>query len=121
MFGKKKNTKKIRQQWKGGCSKFCDCLVGLVVKASASRVEDPEFESRLGRDCFRVESYQRLKNQPTHKQVNSVGDMHNVSIVRKQGRGDEKWVRGWRGRGGERGGGNMQNYGCFKKRATSLP
>ena len=27
-----------------------DCLVGLVVKASASRAEDPRFESRLRRD-----------------------------------------------------------------------
>ena len=27
-----------------------DRLVGLVVKASASRAEDPGFESRLGRD-----------------------------------------------------------------------
>ena len=31
-------------------------LVGLVVKASASRAEDPGFESR--RDFFGVESYQ---------------------------------------------------------------
>ena len=34
-----------------------DCLVGLVVKASASRAEDPGFESRLRRDFFGVESY----------------------------------------------------------------
>ena len=33
-------------------------LVGLVVKASASRAGDPGFESRLRRDFFRVESYQ---------------------------------------------------------------
>ena len=33
------------------------CLVGLVVKASTSRAEDPEFESRLRQDFFRVESY----------------------------------------------------------------
>ena len=33
-------------------------LVGLVVKASTSRAEDPEFESRLRRDFFGVESYQ---------------------------------------------------------------
>ena len=33
-------------------------LVGLVVKASASRVEGPGFESRLRRDFFGVESYQ---------------------------------------------------------------
>ena len=35
-----------------------DRLVGLVVKASASRAEEPRFESRLRRDFFRVESYQ---------------------------------------------------------------
>ena len=34
-----------------------DRLVGLVVKASASRAEGPGFESRLRRDCFGVESY----------------------------------------------------------------
>ena len=33
-------------------------LVGLVVKASASRAEDPGFESRLRRDFCGVESYQ---------------------------------------------------------------
>ena len=33
-------------------------LVGLVVKASASRAEYPGFESRLRRDFFGVESYQ---------------------------------------------------------------
>ena len=35
-----------------------DRLVGLVVKASASRAEDPGFESRLRRDLSGVESYQ---------------------------------------------------------------
>ena len=35
-----------------------DRLVGLVVKASASRAEDPGFESRLCRDFFGVEAYQ---------------------------------------------------------------
>ena len=35
-----------------------DRLVGLVVKASASRAEDPGFESRWRRDFFGVESYQ---------------------------------------------------------------
>ena len=30
----------------------CHRLVGLVVRASASRVEDPGFESRLRRDFF---------------------------------------------------------------------
>ena len=33
-------------------------LVGLVVKASASRAEGPGFESRLRRDFFRAKSYQ---------------------------------------------------------------
>ena len=37
-------------------------FVGLVVKASASRAEDPGFESRLCRDFSGVESYQWLKN-----------------------------------------------------------
>ena len=37
---------------------FANRLVGLVVKASASRAEDPGFESRLRRDLFGVESYQ---------------------------------------------------------------
>ena len=37
-------------------------LVGLVVKASASRAGGPGFESRLRRDFFGVESYQWLKN-----------------------------------------------------------
>ena len=45
---------------------FClhgwDRLVGLVVKASASRAEGPRFESRLSRDFFGVESYRWLKN-----------------------------------------------------------
>ena len=35
-----------------------DRLVGLVVKASALRAEDPGFESRFRRDFFGVESYQ---------------------------------------------------------------
>ena len=35
-----------------------DRLVGLVIKASASRAEDPGFESRLRRDFVGVESYQ---------------------------------------------------------------
>ena len=35
-----------------------DRLVGLVVKASTSRAEDPGFESRLRRDFSWVESYQ---------------------------------------------------------------
>ena len=33
------------------------CLVGLVAKASASRAEDPGFESGLRRDFSGVESY----------------------------------------------------------------
>ena len=35
-----------------------DLLVGLVVKAPASRAEDPGFESRLRRDFSGVESYE---------------------------------------------------------------
>ena len=35
-------------------------LVGLVVKASASRAEGPGFESRLRRDFFGVESYHMI-------------------------------------------------------------
>ena len=35
-----------------------DRLVGPVVKASASRAEDPEFESRLRRDFSGVKAYQ---------------------------------------------------------------
>ena len=34
------------------------CLVGIVAKASASRVEDPGFKSRLHQDFSRVKSYQ---------------------------------------------------------------
>ena len=40
----------------------CDCLICLVVKASASRAEDRGFESHLRQDFSRVESYQQLKN-----------------------------------------------------------
>ena len=39
-------------------SAFVDRLVGLVIKASASRTEDPGFESRMRRDFFGVKSYQ---------------------------------------------------------------
>ena len=39
-----------------------DRLVGLVVKAPASRAEGPGFESRLRRDFFGVESYQWLEH-----------------------------------------------------------
>ena len=41
-----------------GVHHFGDRLVGLVVKASPSRVEDPGFESCLRRDFSGVESYQ---------------------------------------------------------------
>ena len=34
------------------------CLVGIMVKASASRVEDPEFESHSRRDFSCIVSYQ---------------------------------------------------------------
>ena len=39
-------------------SQLPDRLVGLVFKASASRAEDPGFESHLRRDFSEVESYQ---------------------------------------------------------------
>ena len=42
----------------GHCSPSVDRLVGLGVKASASRAEDPGFESRSRRDFSGVESYQ---------------------------------------------------------------
>ena len=49
-----------RQQQRSRCLQMFSAyrLVGLVVKASASRVEDPGFESRLRQDFFGVESYQ---------------------------------------------------------------
>ena len=49
--------------WHGGeaSAPRQDRLVGLVVKAFASRAGDPEFESRWRRDFFGVESYQWLK------------------------------------------------------------
>ena len=42
--------------------RIVDSLVGLVVKASTSRAEDPGFESRLRQNFFWVESYQWLQN-----------------------------------------------------------
>ena len=49
-----------RESWRGRSADSWrgDRLVGLVVKASASRAEDPWFESRLRRDFSGVESYQ---------------------------------------------------------------
>ena len=41
-----------------GISITINLLVGLVVKASASRSQDPGFESRLCRDFSGVESYE---------------------------------------------------------------
>ena len=41
----------------GGCLHTTDRLLGLLVKAPASRAEDPGFESRLRLDFFGVESY----------------------------------------------------------------
>ena len=41
-----------------GLLSLSDRLVGLMVKASASRAEDPGFKSRFRRDFFGVESYQ---------------------------------------------------------------
>ena len=59
---KKKKKKKTLSDFTLVLSLRTYRLCGLVVKASASRVEDPEFESRLRRDLFGVESYQRLKH-----------------------------------------------------------
>ena len=42
----------------GACLSLFNRLVGLVVKASASRAEDPGFESRLQLDYSGVEFYQ---------------------------------------------------------------
>ena len=44
------------------CFPLFNRLFGLGVKVSASRAEEPWFESRLRRDFSRVESYQWLKN-----------------------------------------------------------
>ena len=41
-----------------GCHESTNRLVGLEVKESASRAEDPRFEFRLPREFFGVESYQ---------------------------------------------------------------
>ena len=50
-----------RVWYNGARSPIKDHLICLVVKASASRAEDPGFESRLLREFFGVESYQWLK------------------------------------------------------------
>ena len=42
------------ERGRGWCFSVKHRLVGLVVKASASRAEDPGFESRLRRDFFGV-------------------------------------------------------------------
>ena len=55
---KKKKKKRRREGDLGIASRFLYRLVGLVVKASASRAEGPGFESRLCQDFFGVESYQ---------------------------------------------------------------
>ena len=41
-----------------GCHQASDHLVGIVVKVSASRAEDPGLESRLHIDFSGIESYQ---------------------------------------------------------------
>ena len=65
-FGR--STFSFTEQYSVSCDVFLLCtestvddrLVGLVVKASASRAEDPGFETRLRRDFFGVESYHWL-------------------------------------------------------------
>ena len=64
------NKKYLTHFWwklkKTGTLPYINRLVGLVVKASASRAEGPWFESRLRGHFSQVESYQRLKNwQPS--------------------------------------------------------
>ena len=58
----KSNSHLLQDEFKQSTvSRACpstDRLVGLVVKASASRAEGPGFESRLRRDFFGVESCQ---------------------------------------------------------------
>ena len=66
--GSQKDTAALQTQNCESADLFCllfipffplpDCLIGLVVKASASRAEGPGFESPLCRDFFGVESYQ---------------------------------------------------------------
>ena len=56
---KKKKKKKKKKRRKRDRTQVCRFLgghrlVGLVVKTSASRAEDPGFESRLRRDFFRA-------------------------------------------------------------------
>ena len=48
-------------EWEGVCLQW-DNLNGLVVKASASRVKDPGFETHLCQDFPGAEPYQWLKN-----------------------------------------------------------
>ena len=56
---RKRQASISKQRKKAGTAlKAIHRLVGLVVKASASRAQDPGFESRLRRDFFGVESYQ---------------------------------------------------------------
>ena len=56
---KKEEEKKTKKRWPKAymCLLVMNRLVGPVVKASASRAEDPGFEG-----IFRVKSYQWLKN-----------------------------------------------------------
>ena len=55
-------------------------LVGLVVKASASRAEDSGFESRLRRDFSGIESYQWLKN------------WHSLTLIGTHASDLKKWL-----------------------------
>ena len=55
-------------------------LVGLVVKASASRAEGPGFESRLRRDFFGVESLQWLPCQAPGVIESALGLVGPVSV-----------------------------------------
>ena len=54
--------------------------VGLVVKASASRAEDPGFEFRLRRDFFLGQSYQWLPCQAPGIIVSALGLVGPLSV-----------------------------------------
>ena len=55
-------------------------LAGRVVKASASRAEDPGFESLLRRDFFGVEPYQWLSRQASSVIGSKLGLVGPVSV-----------------------------------------
>ena len=73
-----------RNKQRGSSPLASDRLFGLVVKASASRSEDPGFESPLRRDFSGVESYQQLKKNGT--QVATMPGAWRYSVSAETGR-----------------------------------